>query len=451
MKRLFAFCFIFSYFASLGLAEGLDKEKKSEEKGTQIVLGHKDKTFYFDAPWDHEEEEAESATGLQSLINTSQAASWTNKIKVSGYAQMRYNDLYKTNPDMECEQCDGTYGGMKGMSFRRIRIKFSGYIHERVYFYIQPDFAGGDSNTANLKDAYFDLMFTKDRRFRLRLGQSKVPYGFENMQSSQNRLSLDRNDAINSALKNERDLMAVFYYTPAVVQQRFKKLKNQQLKGSGNYGMLALGAFQGQTANNADQNSNKHIVARATYPFELKNGQLFEVGLQGYSGKYVTTKVTKGVMAEVTGENGNKEMISANGVEWDDSRVAASFIWYAMPFGFQTEYNVGVGPEYDPATNTIKEKTLHGGYAQMSYRVEAGKQLILPFARYTQYKGGKKFETDARAYDMQELEFGFEWQPNPAFELVALYAFADRTYLDSENRNNHQKGQLIRLQAQINF
>jgi phosphate-selective porin len=35
------------------------------------------------------------------------------------------------------------------------------------------------------------------KKFRLRVGQSKVPFGFENLQSSQNRLTLDRNDALN--------------------------------------------------------------------------------------------------------------------------------------------------------------------------------------------------------------------------------------------------------------
>ncbi|WP_072159108.1 porin [Persicobacter sp. CCB-QB2] len=444
MKRIITLVLVlFLVMSASAFAEGVDKVQDS--KDAEVKLPEKKKDEYLKAPF------AKSENFANGILPTSLKSKWFDKIKISGYAQMRYNDLYKTNPDMECEQCDGTYGGNDGMSFRRIRIKFSGYLHERVYFYIQPDFAGGNSNNVSLRDAYFDLMFTSDRRWRLRLGQSKVPFGFENMQSSQNRLSLDRNDAINSALKNERDMMAVVYYTPTIVQERFKKLQNQQLKGSGNYGMFALGAFNGQTANNADENLNKHIVTRLTYPFELANGQIFEAGIQAYAGQYVTTKVSEGVMAEVTGENGQKEMVSAEGMEWDDARLGASFIWYAMPFGFQTEYNVGVGPEYDPATNTIQRKPLKGGYAQMSYRMELGQHLVLPFWRYTNYEGGKKFETDARSYDMQEIEVGFEWQPNQAFELVALYAYADRTYNDSLNPDNRQTGSLIRLQAQINF
>jgi hypothetical protein len=54
------------------------------------------------------------------------------------------------------------------------------------------------------------LSFDTKKEFRVRVGQSKVPF-FENLQSSQNRLTLDRNDALNSAVANERDL-AFFYW-----------------------------------------------------------------------------------------------------------------------------------------------------------------------------------------------------------------------------------------------
>jgi hypothetical protein len=54
------------------------------------------------------------------------------------------------------------------------------------------------------------LSFDAKKEYRVRIGQSKVPYGFENLQSSQNRLTLDRNDALNSAVVNERDLVHSF-------------------------------------------------------------------------------------------------------------------------------------------------------------------------------------------------------------------------------------------------
>src|SRR5690606_13481688 len=130
---------------------------------------------------------------------------WYDRINVRGYAQLRYNRLLETNPNLGCEQCDASWGEGGGFFLRRVRVIFYGQIHERVYFYVQPDFAGsinGNLNMGQLRDAYFDVGIDKKNEFRFRIGQSKVPYGFENMQSSSNRLPLDRADATN-AIKNE--------------------------------------------------------------------------------------------------------------------------------------------------------------------------------------------------------------------------------------------------------
>lgn len=122
--------------------------------------------------------------------------SWFENIKIGGYVQARYNRLLETNPELDCNQCDKSWGAGNGISLRRVRLKFSGNLGEHVYFYIQPDFAstgsGSGQHYGQLRDAYFDVNIDKKREFRFRFGQSKIPYGFENMQSSQNRLPLDK-------------------------------------------------------------------------------------------------------------------------------------------------------------------------------------------------------------------------------------------------------------------
>ncbi|MFN0032446.1 MAG: porin, partial [Flavobacteriales bacterium] len=125
---------------------------------------------------------------------------WYESISIRGYTQVRYNRLLETNPDLRCEQCDRSWGDNGGFFLRRVRVIIYGQISERAYYYIQPDLAstaGTTGHIGQLRDMYFDIGIDKDNEFRLRLGQSKVPYGFENMQSSQNRLPLDRNDALN--------------------------------------------------------------------------------------------------------------------------------------------------------------------------------------------------------------------------------------------------------------
>ena len=368
---------------------------------------------------------------------------WFNSIKLRGYAQVRYNRLMETNPDLGCEQCDKSWGEDGGFFLRRVRLVFYGQIYKNVYFYIQPDFASSASSTGlhfgQLRDAYFDIGFDRKNEFRVRIGQSKIPFGFENMQSSQNRLPLDRNDGLNSAFSNERDLGAFFFWAPERVRKIYSDVVKNNFKGSGDYGVFAFGAFNGQTANKPDLNNNLHVVARASYPFEIGD-QIIEPGIQAYSGRWV--------MPESAVSDGVTTTHDAN---YTDQRAAASFILYPKPFGIQAEYNIGKGPEFNKETNTIETKSLEGGYATLSYRLQHNDQYIFPFARYQYYKGGKKHETDARSYKVNEVELGVEWQLNEHLEIVAMYTISNRKYEDFVLRDNHQKGNLLRLQAQINF
>lgn len=362
---------------------------------------------------------------------------WYEKIQLRGYAQLRYNGLIETNPDLKCDQCDRSWGGDGGgFFFRRIRMIFSGQIHPRVFMYIQPDFASGGSNLVQIRDAYFDLGLDADNEFRVRIGQSKVPFGFENMQSSQNRLPLDRHDGMNSALPNERETGVFFYYAPKEIRKRFSYLVSSGLKGSGDYGVFGLGVYNGQGPNALDRNKNVNVVARLTYPFELPSGQIIEGSFQGYTGKYMVNKSSK---------------LSPSQSEFQELRYGPTFVIYPQPFGIQAEYNWGRGPEYDPQTNTILDAPLDGGYVLANYMVKTNSKVFIPFVRYHYYKGGKKFEIDATRHRVKEFELGVEWQFNKNFELVTMYTISDRTFENSADPTNRQKGSLLRLQAQVNF
>jgi hypothetical protein len=234
---------------------------------------------------------------VEEEIISEKESRWYDNINIRGYAQVRYNGLLSSNDKISCDQCDKSLGttasgddvkSNNGFFIRRARIIFSGQVHPNVYFYIQPDVASspspGTSNFFQIRDAYFDLSFDKKKEFRVRIGQSKVPYGFENMQSSQNRLTLDRNDGLNSAVVNERDIGAFFYWAPAKIRERFTMLIKDGLKGSGDYGVFAFGAYNGQTANKLEGNRNLHVVTRVSYPFVVGD-QIIEPGLQAYTGK----------------------------------------------------------------------------------------------------------------------------------------------------------------------
>lgn len=383
------------------------------------------------------------ATKIVSAQTKPVSKQWFESLQLRGYMQVRYNRLLETNPLLKCDQCDKSWGDNGGFFIRRARLIFSGQINDRVYLYFQPDFASSPSSTASnfaqLRDAYMDLGLSADNTYRLRIGQSKVPFGFENMQSSQNRLPLDRNDALNSAVSNERDLGVNFYWAPKSIRKLYSSLVSEGLKGSGDYGVFGFGVYNGQTANKPEANNNLHTVMRLSYPFTLGN-QIIEAGIQGYTGQYVlgSDQISTGVKLK-------KDRT------YQDARAAASFILYPKPFGIQAEYNIGKGPEFNKLTDSIETKSLKGGYITTSYKTTVNNQVFIPFTRFQYYKGGKKHELDARSYEVTELEVGLEWQPNKNFELVTMYTLSSRRFEDYKNQDNLQRGGLLRIQAQINF
>ncbi|MCK6610985.1 MAG: OprO/OprP family phosphate-selective porin [Bacteroidia bacterium] len=368
---------------------------------------------------------------------------WFETISIRGYTQIRYNRLLETNESLNCEQCDRSWGKDGGFFIRRMRIIFFGQINKRVYMYVQPDFASSPSSDrlhfGQLRDAYFDLGLDEGNEFRLRIGQSKVPFGFENMQSSQNRIPLDRNDALNSAVANERDLGVFFYWAPKEKRKLFSELVNSGLKGSGDYGVFALGLYNGQTANSPELNSEPHAVIRYSNPMRVGE-QIVEAGLQAYTGKFVMPKANLSSGVKVNSD-----------LNYRDERVAATFVLYPKPLGIQAEYNIGRGPQFNKSTDSIENKSLSGGYITLSYFIPVHNQILIPFVRAQHYTGGKKHERDARSYEVNELELGAEWQPLKQFELVVMYTLSERRFEDFQKQDNLQSGRLLRVQAQFNF
>lgn len=364
-------------------------------------------------------------------------------INVRGYTQFRYNQLAATNDRLVNLQGDRSVGQDAGVLIRRARLVLSGDLHPQVAMYLQPDFAAsaGDAiHVAQIRDWYFDVALDADKELRFRVGQSKVPYGFENPQSSQNRLPMDRSDALNSAVAGERELGVFFYYAPKGIRKLFKHLVDSGLKGSGDYGMLGIGVYEGQTINVADLNTNKHVVARVTYPLQIGD-QIVEAGISGYTGKYVV-RTDAGITAPPEGVR--------------DARGVAYVVLYPQPFGLQAEYNIGVGPELvgltpmtvdDETTYTgeVQQQNLHGGYVLASLKLDT----FIPYVRAMNYEGAKKHERNAPPYSVRELEAGVEWQVIKPLELTGAWMIARRT--DGRIPYELEEGSLVRLQVQFNY
>jgi hypothetical protein len=371
---------------------------------------------------------------------------WYELLKIRGYTQVRYNRFptFKDNDDLANDQGDKYIGAGSGIAIRRARVIIQGDVHDRVSVYLQTDFAsaiGEQNHVAIMRDWYADVYIDPAKEFRLRIGQSKVPFGFENLQSSQNRLGLDRNDALNSAVKDERDLGVFAYWAPAATRKLFKALVDDNLKGSGDYGVVGLGVYNGQTANRFDRNDNLHVIGRIAYPFEIGN-QVLELGGGGYSGLYQVTLAAQG---DVMFRSNDSDL------SMRDARAYGQLVLYPKPFGIQLEYNAGIGPSQGKSDPLIKTRNVYGGYAQLFYKIDEpfGTVSIIPYVRGTFYNGGKKFETNAPYYRVRELEMGIEWQIIKALEVTLVYTLADRT--SSKYPYKQQKGHLGRVQLQFNY
>ncbi|MEV5031165.1 porin [Sphingobium sp. LMC3-1-1.1] len=381
---------------------------------------------------------------------------WYERLSLRGYTQMRYNaflsgdDVAPAGVSRLRSVHDGSISDRSGFSLRRARLVLQGDISDRVSLYLQSDFATAVNNQAGserregfaqLRDAYADVFLDKGKSFRLRFGQSKVPFGWENMQSSSNRLTLDRSDAVNSAVPSERDLGIVGYYTPPSVQKIWDRLAHDGQKLFGNYGAFGIGAFNGQGTNRTEQNRGLMKVAFATWPFELDGlgsafaGQVFEIG-------------GSAMMNEVQPEL-RSGTISA--VAYDDDRVGIHAMLYPQPFGIQAEWNWGKGPEYDRVAQSILTRNLNGGYVQMMYRAPTDSLgVLIPYARWQYYRGGWKAGTNAPRLATDELELGIEWQPWKVLEFTLAFARTRRAEAD-ERRTGRARGNLVRTQVQWNY
>jgi Phosphate-selective porin O and P len=410
--------------------------------------------------------------GFKSLFDslhpaTKSGKKWYEKLNLRGYSQFRYartleQDLRGAEPNLLGDR--SINGTAENFSIRRNRLIFFGDVSDHLSIYIQPDFAAviPGSNTsvffAQLRDLYGDVHLDTDRVHRFRVGLSKVPYGFENLQSSQNRLPLDRTDGINTGVSpNERDLGVFYYWTPKEKQQLLRDLVDGGLKGSGNYGILGLGFYNGQGGQLFEQNLNMHTVARFTWPWQFENGQVLETSVQAYTGEYLVEGTN--IRALGTGPAITPAGTRASGDRMGqiDRRIAATLVYYPQPFGFQAEWNWGTGPGLNDAQTAVVPRSLHGGYAMAMFKVDTHRHgLVTPYVRWQYFRGGYRSVANAPFGTHEQLDLGVEWQIFREMELVLEYSFVDGVNLSAINTPGitpyrNFDGSVIRAQFQLNY
>jgi hypothetical protein len=370
---------------------------------------------------------------------------WHDKLSIRGYGQIRFTSLLgeDNTPDLNVPN-DRSVAEAETVQLRRGRVILSGDVSDHLFVYAQADFAGstGAADQAlQMRDFYGDIALDAAKEHRFRIGTSKVPYGWVNLQSSQNRAAIERPDALNSAVEGERDLGVYYYWAPKVIRARFADLVRSGLKGSGDYGVVGIGAYNGQGLNRSDRNGEPHVIARASYPFELASKQIVELGAYGYQGRYVVSTAAISGTTPVADDDGNT-----------DERIGATLVWYPQPFGLEAEWTWGRGPQLTDDRTRIATESLQGGYVQACWRAQTDTGTWLPFARWNFFDGARKFATNAPRDEVNELDLGLEWAPVPEIEVVAMYTHTFwRTDTGRAPFDDARGDDRIGVQVQVNF
>jgi hypothetical protein len=164
------------------------------------------------------------------------------------------------------------------------------------------------------------------------------------------------------------------------------------------------------------------------------NHQMVQVGMDAYTGQFnvATTPVVPLNPALSNGVALNP--ITTNGGNYLDERVSWHFVIFPQPFGLQGEYTIGRGPQLDQTRTQVVTGSLRGGYLQAyyNYRCDTYCVSVLPYVRYQEYFGGRKFEDNSPRNSVRELELGLEYQINKAFELTIAGTFTQRNSSNSQ-------------------
>jgi hypothetical protein len=187
----------------------------------------------------------------EQLLEVKSALSPLQKLKLSGYAQARYQ--YETTRE------DGT-GGFSRFTVRRGRLKAT-YTEDWAQFMLQID---ATPSGVALRDAEATLFIPGTKQSQsVTLGQMKLPFGYEGPHSSSDREFPERTRVTQSFLPGERD---------------------RGVKYNGKFGPLraSAGVFDGNSITvSSDNDKEKDLVGRLGFDLKWISG--------GVSGWYGTT------------------------------------------------------------------------------------------------------------------------------------------------------------------
>ena len=281
--------------------------------------------------------------------------------KISGFVQ----GMYQANLSDKGDLIDNT------LRMRRVRLSVDGNLSKTVSYKIQGDF----TRSPMLVDAF--IKYKPYREFAIQVGQFKTPFTLESPINPVNLEIFDYGESVQQlvgykdvcgvgALGRDLGVMATGSLFPVIDEDGYK------------YSIVdyAIGVFNGNGANQLDNNNRKDLVGRLEVHPGLQN-----LTLSGsyYYGKYYKDE-----------ENYGTRNRWAAGAQYNDGKLVLRGEYISG----KTGYAPTVIPEDLGYFNS------NGYYGVVGYNFQAGEQKIMPVLRYEHFakdasieKGGTNWYT----------------------------------------------------------
>ncbi len=264
--------------------------------------------------------------------------------RISGFVQ----GMYQANLSDEGELKDNT------LRMRRVRLSVDGNLSKTVSYKIQGDF----TRSPMLVDAF--IKYKPCREFAIQVGQFKTPFTIESPINPVNLEIFDYGEAVQQlggykdvcgvgALGRDLGVMATGSLFPVEGEEGYK------------YSIVdySIGVFNGNGANQLDNNNRKDLVGRLDVHPGLK-----EITL---SGSYYYGKYTKDENIDCTRNRW------AAGAQYNDGK-----------FLLRGEY-IGGKTGISDVTTANPYYNSNGYYGVIGYNFQAGEQKIMPVLRYEHF------------------------------------------------------------------
>ena len=291
--------------------------------------------------------------------------------RISGFVQ----GMYQANLSDEGELKDNT------LRMRRVRLSVDGNLSKTVSYKIQGDF----TRSPMLVDAF--IKYKPCREFAIQLGQFKTPFTIESPINPVNLEIFDYGEAVQQlggykdvcgvgALGRDLGVMATGSLFPVEGEEGYK------------YSIVdySIGVFNGNGANQLDNNNSKDLVGR----LEVHPG-LKALTLSGsyYYGMYRNTTVEDEIAANGVARgktvfpNGVRNRWAA-GIQYNDDKLVLRGEYISG----QTDCKIGGLDEQGDALILDQILNSKGYYAVAGYNFAIGKdksQRLMPVLRYEHF------------------------------------------------------------------